>query len=219
MNLLQNAALRESLMGSDKKMLDYVVSRIRALDDSVYLSGEHNLVTKGARLNGSYLRGTVSDLSRSIERVCNMAISEFLGYCFLEEGIVNCVLLELLFRSYKDFLAFLTNNSDLHLKIVHLCWVQLLQGYQDVGGVAEKIDVTDMNLLSYLVLLLFILSGIDVERVGQTFSLVEQVYPELYEKLQCDDPEFKPSVSEFTLDSIVVLVTAYLQAAVRFGEQ
>lgn len=219
MHLLQNAALRESLMGSDKKMLDYVVSRIRALDDSVYLSGEHNLVTKGARLNGSYLRGTVSDLSRSIERVCNMAISEFLGYCFLEEGIVNCVLLELLFRSYKDFLAFLTNNSDLHLKIVHLCWVQLLQGYQDVGGVAEKIDVTDMNLLSYLVLLLFILSGIDVERVGQTFSLVEQVYPELYEKLQCDDPEFKPSVSEFTLDSIVVLVTAYLQAAVRFGEQ
>ncbi|TNJ26305.1 HECT domain-containing protein [Giardia muris] len=219
MHLLQNATLRESLMGSDKKMLDYVVSRIRALDDSVYLSGEHNLVTKGSRLNGSYLRGTVSDLSRSIERICNMALAEFLGYCFLEEGIVNCVLLELLFRSYKDFIAFLANNPDLHLKIIHLCWVQLLKGYQDVGGVAEKIDVTDMNLLSYLVLLLFILSGMDGDRVGQTFSLVEQVYPELYEQLRTEDPEFKPTVSEFTLDSIVVLVTAYLQAAVRFGEQ
>ena len=242
MSMLQNEDIRESLVGYDKKIFEFILKKSRVLDDAYYLNAENPAPTRDTEAsyqgfkiqNANTLSATVRDLQRLVEKQCNMTVCEFVSSCLIEHQCLNCIILDLIIRSQKDFSAFLIANPDQLLQILHVCKDKLLDGVPAKELVSENIDVTIGNRLSYFLLMLFIFSLLDADTIVRSMQpLLTPVATTEGTNLDASAsegdvarmeqqhvaPEPAHSISKFTLDNIVTLFCTYLQSICKHSQQ
>lgn len=242
MSLLQNEDIRESLVSYDKKIFDFLLKKFSIVDDAYYLNAENPTPVRDTRLtnlqsriqNVDALSATVRDLQRLIEKQCNMTTCEFISSCLIEHQCLNCIIMDLIIRSQKDFSAFLVANPDQLLQLLHVCKDNLLNDVPAKELATENIDVTLRNRLSYFLLMLFILSLLDTDTI--VHSMQPLLSPVANPEETCADgttaedstagmekqhitSDPTRAMSTFTIDNVVTLICAYLQSICKYSQQ